>query len=41
VPNALPDVSGWLKQQAIGMTVNCTLCDGKETIEGRYYIVNR
>lgn len=41
VPDDLPDAYRWPKLKAIGMTVNCTLRDGKETIEGRYYIVSR
>ena len=41
VPDDLPDRSRWPKLKAIGMTVNRTLRDGKETIEGRYYILSR
>jgi predicted transposase YbfD/YdcC len=41
VPDDLPDASRWPKLRAIGMTVNRTLRDGKETIEGRYYILSR
>ena len=41
VPEDLPDASRWPKLRAIGMTVNRTLRDGKETIEGRYYILSR
>ena len=37
----LPDASRWPKLKAIGMTVNRTLRDGKETIDGRYYIISR
>ena len=41
VPDDLPDASLWPKLRAIGMTGNRTLRDGKETIEGRYYILSR
>ena len=41
VPDDLPDASRWPKLRAVGMTVNCTIRDGKETIEGRYYILSR
>ena len=41
VPDDLTDASRWPKLRAIGMTVNRTLRDGKETIEGRYYILSR
>lgn len=41
VPADLPDASRWPKLRAIGMTVNRTIRDGKETIEGRYYILSR
>ena len=41
VPDDLPDASRWPKLRAIGPTVNRTLRDGKETIEGRYYILSR
>ena len=41
VPDDLPDASRWPKLHAIGMTVNRTIRDGKETIEGRYYILSR
>ena len=41
VPDDLPDASCWPKLKAIGMTVNRTLRAGKETIEGRYYILSR
>jgi len=41
VPDDLPDASRWPKLKAIGMTVNRTLREGKETIEGRYYILSR
>jgi predicted transposase YbfD/YdcC len=41
VPDDLPDASRWPKLRAIGMTVNRTLRDGKETIDGRYYILSR
>ncbi len=41
VPGDLPDASRWPKLRAIGMTVNRTMRDGKETIEGRYYILSR
>lgn len=41
VPDDLPDAFRWPKLKAIGMTVNRTLRDGKETIEGRYYIVSK
>jgi predicted transposase YbfD/YdcC len=41
VPDDLPDASRWPKLRAIGMTVNRTIRDGKETIEGRYYILSR
>jgi predicted transposase YbfD/YdcC len=41
VPDDLPDASRWPKLRAIGMTVNRTLRDGKETIEVHYYILSR
>ena len=41
VPDDLPDRSRWRKLKAIGMTVNTTVRDGQETIEGRYYILSR
>ena len=41
VPDDLPDRSQWPQLRAIGMTVNHTIRDGQETIEGRYYILSR
>jgi len=41
VPDDLPDRSRWPQLRAIGMTVNRTIRDGQETIEGRYYILSR
>ena len=41
VPDDLADRSRWRKLKAIGMTVNTTVRDGQETIEGRYYILSR
>jgi len=41
VPDDLPDRSRWPQLRAIGMTVNHTIRDGQETIEGRYYILSR
>jgi predicted transposase YbfD/YdcC len=41
IPENLPDGSRWPKLRAIGMTVNRTVRDGKESIEGRYYILSR
>ena len=41
MPDDLPDASRWPTLKAIGMTVNRTLRDGKETIEGRDYILSR
>ena len=41
VPDDLPDASRWPKLRAIGMTVNRTIRNGKETIESRYYILSR
>lgn len=41
VPDDLPDASRWPKLRALGMTVNRTIRDGKETIEGRYDILSR
>lgn len=41
VPADLPDASRWPKLRSLGMTVNRTIRNGKESIEGRYYILSR
>lgn len=41
VPDALPDRGRWKNLKAIGMTVNRTERDGKESISIRYYIVSK
>jgi len=40
-PRDLPDRKRWKKLAAIGMTMNDTLRDGKQTIEVRYYILSK
>jgi hypothetical protein len=37
----LPDASRWTGLKAIGMTINTTLRDGRETSEVRYYILSK
>jgi predicted transposase YbfD/YdcC len=41
VPDDLPDRSRWTKLRAIGIAINNTLRDGKQTSEVRYYILSR
>jgi predicted transposase YbfD/YdcC len=41
VPEMLPDRRRWKKLTAIGLTINDTVRDGKETSEVRYYILSR
>lgn len=41
VPDDLPDRRRWKKLAAIGMAINDTLRDGKQTTEVRYYILSR
>jgi predicted transposase YbfD/YdcC len=41
VPEDLPDCSRWAKLRAIGMAVNHTQRDGKESTEIRYYILSK
>jgi predicted transposase YbfD/YdcC len=41
VPDDLPDRSRWAKLQAIGMTINDTLRNGKVALEVRYYILSK
>ena len=41
VPTELPDRHRWKKLQAIGIAVNMTLRDGKETSEVRHYILSK
>ena len=41
VPDHLPDRRRWKKLAAIGMAINDTLRDGKQTTEVRYYILSR
>jgi len=41
VPPDLPEASRWPKLRSLGMTVNRTIRNGKESIEGRYYILSR
>ncbi|MBM4028490.1 MAG: ISAs1 family transposase, partial [Planctomycetes bacterium] len=40
-PADLPDRARWPKLRAIGMTVNHTQRDGKESAEIRYYILSK
>lgn len=40
-PDELPDRRRWKKLAAIGMTMNESFRDGKQTIEVRYYILSR
>jgi len=40
-PHDLPDCHRWQDLKAIGMTINSTLRDGRETLEARYYILSR
>jgi predicted transposase YbfD/YdcC len=41
VPDDLPDRSRWPSLKAIGLAINITQHDGKETCEVRYYILSR
>jgi len=41
VPDDLPDRSRWAKLEAIGMTINDTLRNGKVALEVRYYILSK
>ena len=41
MPKDLPDRHRWKKLTAIGLAVNLTLRDGKETSEVRHYILSR
>jgi predicted transposase YbfD/YdcC len=41
VPKDLPDRSRWTRLKAIGITVNITQRDGKESVEVRYYILSK
>ena len=41
VPDDLPDRSRWKGLKAIGIAINITIQDGKETGEIRYYILSR
>jgi predicted transposase YbfD/YdcC len=41
VPDDLPDRGRWAKLQAIGMTINDTLRNGKAALEVRYYILSK
>lgn len=41
VPDDLPDRGRWTKLRAIGVAINNTLRDGKQTSEVRYYILSR
>jgi predicted transposase YbfD/YdcC len=41
IPDDLPDRARWKNLKAIGMTVNRTERDGKESITVRYYIVSK
>ena len=41
VPESLPDRDRWNGLRAIGMTINTTQRDGRETVEARYYILSR
>jgi len=41
VPEDLPDKGRWRKLRAVGLAVNNTVRDGKESIECRYYILSR
>ena len=41
VPENLPDGTRWPKLQAIGVAINNTTCDGKETSDVRYYILSK
>jgi len=41
VPDDLPDRRRWKKLTAIGIAINDTLRDGKQTSEVRYYILSR
>ena len=40
-PLGLPDRDRWPELKAIGMTINSTFRDGKESVEARYYILSR
>lgn len=41
VPDDLPDKQRWHKLRAIGIAINITIRDGKETSEVRYYILSK
>lgn len=41
VPTDLPDAARWSKLRSLGMTVNRTIRNGRESTEGRYYILSR
>lgn len=41
VPDDLPDRERWPKLRAIGIAINITVRDGKETSEVRYYILSK
>jgi predicted transposase YbfD/YdcC len=41
VPDDLPDRRRWKKLMAIGIAINITLRDGKQTSEVRYYILSK
>ncbi len=41
VPEDLPDASRWKQLKAIGLSINRTIRNGKETTEARYYILSK
>ena len=41
VPKDLPDRARWADLKAIGIAINCTVRDGKECNEVRYYILSK
>jgi hypothetical protein len=41
VPDDLPDAGRWKQLKAIGLSINKTLRNGKETTEARYYILSK
>ncbi len=41
VPDDLPDAARWKQLKAIGLSINKTLRNGKETTEARYYILSK
>jgi len=40
VPDDLPDAARWKQLKAIGLSINKTFRNGKETTEARYYILS-